>query len=289
MPIPLELSIAARHQDDHRENFMKIQSVLKLRGPNIWANFPVLEAWVDLEELKDTSSEMIPGFNERLMGWLPTMIEHRCSIGERGGFFERLRRGTYMGHILEHVTLELQTLAGTPVGFGRARETSVEGMYKVAIEYLDEKVGLASLDTAFALLQAAIHDRPFDVAAEIEKLRDLAHEVCLGPSTAAIVAGGRPRNIPFMRLDADSLVQFGYGSRQRRIIAAETDRTGAIAEAIAQDKQLTRELLRTIGVPVPEGRVVKNADDAWQAAQEIGVPVASSRDSATTAAAWPQT
>src|SRR3954469_13133330 len=128
---------------------MRFRKVLALRGPNIWANFPVLEAWVDLEELKDSPSDVLPGFNDRLMAWLPTMIEHRCSVGERGGFFERLRRGTYMGHILEHVTLELQSLAGTVVGFGRARETSVEGTYKVAIEYTDEQVAIASLDTAF--------------------------------------------------------------------------------------------------------------------------------------------
>src|ERR1700760_2427087 len=142
---------------------MQIQKVLKLRGPNIWANFSCLEVWIDLEEFFDTSSEMIPGFNERLMGWLPTMIEHRCSIGERGGFFERLRRGTYMGHILEHVTLELQSLAGTAVGFGRARETSTEGLYKVAIEYLDENVAMASLQTGFNLVLAAAYDRPFDI------------------------------------------------------------------------------------------------------------------------------
>src|SRR5262245_51034512 len=156
---------------------MQIQKVLNLRGPNIWANFPVLEVWIELEEFKDTSSEMIPGFNERLMAWLPTMIEHRCSIGERGGFFERLRRGTYMGHILEHVTLEVQSLAGTVVGFGRARETTVEGTYKVAIEYLDEQVGLASLETSYRMLQAAIHNTPFDVNAEIAKLQELAHNV----------------------------------------------------------------------------------------------------------------
>ncbi len=273
VPIPLKLTILGIDEDDHRENFMKIQSVQKLRGPNIWANFPVLEAWVELEELKDTSSEMIPGFNERLMSWLPTMIEHRCSIGQRGGFFERLRRGTWMGHILEHVTLELQTLAGTPVGFGRARETSVEGTYKVAIEFVDEKVGLACLETAFALLQAAIHDTPFDVTAEVEKLKEIAHEECLGPSTSAIVQAATLRNIPHFRLDAGSLVQLGYGANQRRIIAAETDRSGAIAEVIAQDKQLTRQLLKTIGVSVPEGREVISGEDAWEAAQEIGLPV----------------
>src|SRR5918996_915923 len=114
---------------------MQFRKVLALRGPNFWANFSCLEAWVDLGERRDISSEMMPGFNERLMAWLPSMVEHRCSIGERGGFFERLRRGTYLAHILEHVALELQTLAGTPVGYGRARETSEDGVYKVAVAY----------------------------------------------------------------------------------------------------------------------------------------------------------
>jgi cyanophycin synthetase len=186
---------------------MQIQKVFKLRGPNIWANFPVLEVWVDLEELKDTSSEMIDGFNDRLMSWLPSMIEHRCSEGVRGGFFERLRRGTWMGHILEHVTLELQSLAGNEVGFGRARETSTEGLYKVAIQYLNEDVAMAALNTAFELLQAAIHNRPFDAVAEVQKLRELVHDVCLGPSTAAIVAAAKDRDIPYIRLNNDSLVQ----------------------------------------------------------------------------------
>src|SRR4051794_15383843 len=249
---------------------MQIQKVLKLRGPNIWANFPVLEVWIELEEFKDTSSEMIPGFNERLMAWLPSMIEHRCSVGERGGFFERLRRGTYMGHILEHVTLELQTLAGNEVGFGRARETSVEGTYKVAIEYLEESVGEAALQIAFRLLMAAVHDQPFEINAELARLRELVHDVCLGPSTGAIVAAAKEREIPCIRMNKDSLVQLGYGAKQRRICAAETDRTGAIAEAIAQDKDLTRKLLKTAGVPVPEGRPVADAEDAWLAAQELG-------------------
>ena len=252
---------------------MQIQKVFKLRGPNIWANFPVLEVWVDLEELEQSPSDVIPGFNERLMSWLPSMYEHRCSEGVPGGFFERLRRGTWMGHILEHVTLELQTLAGTPVGFGRAREMSTEGLYKVAIEYVDENVATAALDTAFNLLMAAIHDRPFDVKGEVEKLRNLVHDVCLGPSTAAIVAAAKERDIPCIRMNSDSLVQIGYGARQRRICAAETDRTGAIAESIASDKHLTRTLLKAAGVPVPEGRPVADVDDAWRAAQELGGPV----------------
>ena len=252
---------------------MKILKVNKLRGPNIWANYPVLEAWVDLEEMKDTSSEMIPGFNERLMGWLPTMVEHRCSIGERGGFFVRLRRGTYMAHILEHVTLELQSLAGTPVGFGRARETNTDGIYKVAIAFKEEKLALACLDRAFELIQAAINDTPYDVAKVAAELKEFAYDVCLGPSTRSIVDAAKAKSIPWRRLNEGSLVQLGYGIHQRRICTAETDSTSAIAESIAQDKELTRSLLRSIGIPTPEGRAVESAEDAWEAAEDIGLPV----------------
>lgn len=252
---------------------MKILKVNKLRGPNIWANYPVLEAWIDLEEMKDTSSEMIPGFNERLMGWLPTMVEHRCSIGERGGFFIRLRRGTYMAHILEHVTLELQSLAGTPVGFGRARETNTDGIYKVAISYKEERLALACLDKAFELIQAAIHDTPFDVTKVVAELKEYAYDVCLGPSTRSIVDAAKSKSIPWRRLNEGSLVQLGYGVHQRRICTAETDSTSAIAESIAQDKELTRTLLRSIGIPTPEGRSVESAEDAWEAAEDIGLPV----------------
>ncbi len=252
---------------------MEFRKVLALRGPNIWANFPVLEAWVDLGELKDKPSNVIPGFNERLKSWMPSMIEHRCSIGERGGFFERLRLGTYQGHILEHVTLELQSLAGTAVGFGKARETSEEGVYKVIVEYIEETVGRECLATARELCHAAVHNLPFDVAAQIERLRDLAQDICLGPSTGAIVEAALARRIPIRRMNTNSLVVFGHGRKQHRIQAAETDRTGAIAESIAQDKELTREFLRSAGVPIPCGRPVVDAEDAWRAACELGTPV----------------
>ncbi|MGA2619822.1 MAG: cyanophycin synthetase [Thermoguttaceae bacterium] len=251
---------------------MEFRKVLALRGPNIWTNAPVLEVWVDLGGLDRPSTEF-PGFSERLMAWLPTMIEHRCSIGQRGGFFQRLRDGTYPGHILEHVTLELQSLAGVEVGFGRARETSQPGVYRVVVKYHEETLARECLAAARELILAAIADRPVDLKAEIDRLRELAHEVCLGPSTKAIVAAALARGIPVRRLNSCSLVQLGYGARQRRIQAAETDRTGAIAEQIAQDKELTRLLLRSVGVPVPEGRPVVDADDAWAAACEIGLPV----------------
>lgn len=252
---------------------MEIRKVLALRGPNLWANYPVLEAWVDLKDFEYKPSNVLPGFNERLMAWLPTMIEHRCSIGERGGFFERLRRGTWLGHILEHTTLELQSLAGTPVGFGRARETSEVGVYRVVIEYIDESLARECLQTAYRLLMAAVNDEVFDVPSEVTRLRAFAQRVCLGPSTRGIVNAAVARGIPFRRLNSGSLVQFGYGHKQRRILAAETDRTGAIAQEIAQDKELTRVLLKSVGVPTPEGRPVSSAEDAWEAAEDIGVPV----------------
>jgi cyanophycin synthetase len=252
---------------------MEIRRILTLRGPNIWSRHPVLEAWVDLQGLKDSPSDSIPGFNDRLMSWLPSMIEHRCSVGERGGFFQRLRDGTYPAHVLEHITIELQTLAGTNVGFGKARETSEEGVYKVVVRYRDEQLARACLFTARELLLSAIHDRPFDVDAEVKRLRLLADRCCLGPSTAAIVAAAEARGIPARRLNTGSLVQLGYGVKQRRIWTAETDRTSAIAESIAQDKELTKTLLRAGGIPVPEGRLVTDAADAWEAATELGLPV----------------
>lgn len=252
---------------------MDIRRIWTLAGPNIWAGFPVLELEVDLGELRDTSSEMIPGFNERLRGWLPSLVEHRCSVGERGGFFQRLERGTYLAHILEHVALELQTLAGTDVSYGKARETDVEGVYRVAIEYEEEELARAAVEVGRRLCMAAVNDTPFDIAAEVEKLKEINYDAGLGPSTKSIVRAAKRRGIPFRRLNRESLVQLGQGAKARRICTAETDRTSAIAESIAQDKQLTRMLLASIGVPVPVGKPVSNADEAWQVAQEIGVPV----------------
>src|SRR4051812_11058367 len=161
---------------------MEFRKIRALRGPNIWANSPVLEAWVDLKELKDTSSAMIPGFTERLMAWLPSLIEHECSEGHRGGFLVRLQEGTYPAHILEHVALALQDLAGTPVGYGRARETAEEGVYRVVIKYREEAVGRACLEGARELILAAMADRPYDVAALVRRLREQRREVRLGPN-----------------------------------------------------------------------------------------------------------
>jgi cyanophycin synthetase len=252
---------------------IEIFDVMSLRGPNMWTYRPVLEAWVDIGELEDFPSNTIPGFYERLSTWLPTLVEHRCSIGERGGFLQRLKEGTWPGHILEHVTLELQNLAGMPGGFGKARETPVRGVYKVIVRAWHEQVTRAALFAARDLVMAAIEDRPFDVPAAVDNLRRLVDEHCLGPSTACIADAADDRDIPSIRLSDGNLVQLGYGARQRRIWTAETDRTSAIGESISRDKDLTKSLLESCGVPVPEGRMVESPEDAWEAAEDIGVPV----------------
>jgi UDP-N-acetylmuramyl tripeptide synthase len=200
---------------------MEFRRVRLLDGPNIWANFPVLEAWVDLGPLKDSPSDELPGFNERLMAWLPSLIEHRCSIGRHGGFFERLRRGTWQAHILEHVALELQSLAGTPVGFGRTRETHEDGVYKVALEFEYEELGRASLEVGRDLCLAAVYDRPFDVEGAIARLRDLAQAVRPQPSETALMEAARQLQIPIRRLDNTGVYLLGHGTRQQRLSLAE--------------------------------------------------------------------
>lgn len=247
--------------------------VTHLRGPNIWTYRPVIEAWVDIGELEDYPSNTVPGLYERLVAWLPGMIEHRCGVGERGGFFERLREGTWSAHILEHVVLELQNLAGMRTGFGQTRSTSQRGVYKMAFRTREEQVGRAALEAGRALLMAAINDTPFDLELALAPLRDMVDSRCLGPSTASIVDAATERRIPSLRLNDGNLVQLGHGAAQRRIWTAETDRTSAIAEGIASDKDLTKFLLKSCGVPVPEGSLVRSADAAWEEAQDIGVPV----------------
>jgi len=252
---------------------MKFARIQPLRGPNVWANFPVLEVLVELEELAQRPSDQIAGFNQRLTSWLPSLGEHRCSVGRRGGFVERLLAGTSVAHALEHVTIELQSLAGADVGFGKARETTQATVHQVVVSYEEETLALACLETARELLLAAVYDRSFDVAGEVRSLRELGDEMLLGPSTRAIVEAAHARGIPIRRLTTGSLVQLGHGSCSRRICTAETDNTPAIAETISQDKELTKSLLRAVGVPVPEGRLAHSAQDAWEAAEEIGLPV----------------
>ena len=157
---------------------------IPLRGPSMWTYRPALEAWVDIGELEDYPSNTLPGFVERLSAWLPSLVEHRCSYGERGGFLKRLEEGTWPAHILEHVTLELQNLAGMPGGFGKARSTDERGVYKVVVRAWHEDITRAALHSARDLVMAAINDETFDLPAAITELKDMADQLLLGPSTA---------------------------------------------------------------------------------------------------------
>ncbi|RYX94688.1 MAG: cyanophycin synthetase [Comamonadaceae bacterium] len=259
--------------DQHDIQLLRIHY---LRGPNIWTYRPVLEVWLDLGALEDFPSNLLPGFNDRLVSLLPNLLEHTCGVGERGGFLQRLREGTWCGHVLEHVVIELLNLADMPTGFGQTRSTSKRGVYRMVFRARDEHVARMALAEGHTLLMAAINDTAYsadDVKAAVDKVRATVDDCYLGPSTAAIVGAATSRGIPHIRLNDGNLVQLGYGASQRRIWTAETDLTSAIAEGIAGDKDLTKSLLASCGVPVPEGVIVATAEEAWEAAEDIGLPV----------------
>ena len=256
-----------------KKNDIQLLRINHLRGPNIWTYRPALEVWLDLGELEDFPSNLLPGLNDRLAAWLPTLPEHHCGVGEKGGFWQRLVEGTWMGHVLEHVVIELLNLSGMPTGFGQTRSTSQRGVYRMVFRARDEQVARCALQQGHALLMAAINDQPFDVSSAVDKVREQIDDCYLGPSTADIVGAATERRIPHIRLNDGNLVQLGHGSAQRRIWTAETDLTSAIAENISRDKDLTKSLLKSCGVPVPEGEIVGTAEAAWAAAQDIGLPV----------------
>lgn len=252
---------------------IEVLRVTYLRGPNMWTYTPVIEAWIDLGVLEEWPSNRQPGFIDRLLSVLPNVAAHHCSPGVPYGFEQRLRDGTWMGHILEHVVIELMEMSGLEAGFGQTRETTKSGTYRMVFRVPDETVGRVALASGLALLHAVINRQDFDVEPALAKIRTAIDEHYLGPSTAHIVASATKRKIPHIRLNQGNLVQLGYGALQNRIWTAETDLTSAIAEGIAGNKDLTKSLLRSCGVPVPEGEVVHSADAAWEAAEDIGMPV----------------
>jgi len=256
-----------------KQEDIQLLRVNYLRGPNMWTYRPVLEVWLDLGALEDFPTNLLDGFTDRITAALPALIEHHCGVGERGGFLQRLVEGTWMGHVLEHIVIELLNLSGMPTGFGQTRSTSKTGVYRMVFRARDEQVARSALAEGHALLMATINSEPFDLAAAVARVREKLDDCYLGPSTAAIVAAATDRHIPHIRLNDGNLVQLGHGARQRRIWTAETDMTSAIAEGIARDKDLTKNLLKACGVPVPEGQAVKSAEAAWDAAESLGLPV----------------
>ncbi|MRD73691.1 cyanophycin synthetase [Rhodocyclus tenuis] len=242
---------------------MEVSRLRALRGPNLWSRHTAIEAIVSCDE-QERSLALLPDFETRLRERFPEI-----ALLQPAGFQEKVA----MAHALEFAALGLQAQAGCPVTFSRTTTTVEPGIYQVVVEYSEEAVGRLAFDLALELCVAAATEQPFDLPAALSRLRDLDEDVRLGPSTGSIVYAAAARGIPFRRLTEGSLVQFGWGSRQRRIQAAETDASSAVAEAIAQDKDLTKMLLRAAGVPVPLGRPVSDAEDAWAAALEIGLPV----------------
>jgi cyanophycin synthetase len=234
----------------------------------------VLWATIDLEEFTEVSSSDLPGFKNRLLQYLPGLEEHRCSVGERGGFLQRLERGTYFAHIIEHLSLELSKLAGIEVGFGKAIYAGKEGLYSIVVRFKCESGMKYLLEVAMDLARAAARELPFDLNDKIEKAKKIVSKNALGPSTRAILDAADRRGIPWRRMNALNLIQLGYGSEQQRIQATTTSRTGNIAVDIAQDKDFTKELLKQANVRVPKGEVVYTLEEAITVFKELGVPVA---------------
>jgi cyanophycin synthetase len=254
---------------------MKILEVKVLRGPNYWSikRKNLIQITLDLEELEYRPTDEIHGFKERLQQLLPSLYEHRCSEGKPGGFFTRITRGTWMGHVVEHIAIEIQNLAGIKVGFGQTRGTGKEGVYHVVFEYAEEEQGRYAARRAVRIAEVLVNGEEYDLEEDIFEIRRLWVAQRLGPSTTSIVEEARKRNIPIIRLDREALVQLGYGCRQKRIEATLTSGTNGIAVDMAGDKDRTKRILTEAHIPVPAGDVVRTVDKLKEIIALIGYPV----------------
>lgn len=244
-----------------------------LRGANYYSLTPVVYMQLDLGELETRPSNTIPNFKENLHTILPSMIEHRCSPGTRGGFYERLETGTWAGHIVEHVAIELQCLAGTPVSYGKTYTMKDRGIYDVVYSYQDEEVGITAGRFAVKIVNALVRQKLTAIAPIVERLKKIRERNSLGPSTQAIISEAENRGIPVIKLNEDSLFQLGHGVHQRRMQATMACSTSAIAMDIAADKKVTKDLLQKMGIPVPRGILVNTYRKVLEAAEHIGFPI----------------
>ncbi len=254
---------------------MKILKVLTLRGPNYWSirRHKLIVMRLDLEDLVERYSCDIPGFYEGLTSALPSLVEHHCSPGVRGGFLSRVQRGTLMGHIIEHVALELQNLAGMSVGFGRTRETATPGIFQVVYEYQSEQVGRYAGRAAVRLCQSIVENGTYseeELNQDIEDLKELKAQAALGPSTDAIVSEAEARGIPWLELKTRFMIQLGYGVNQKRIQATLSGHTSILGVELACDKEGTKQILRNAGIPVPRGTVIRYFDDLKDSVDFVG-------------------
>ena len=254
---------------------MKILSINAMRGPNYWSvrRHKLIVMVLDLEEMEALPSNKIKGFSKRLETMFPTMYEHRCSIGTAGGFFQRVKEGTWMGHIIEHIALEIQTLAGMDVGFGRTRGYGEKGVYSVVFAYMEEKVGRFAAEIAVKICEALVKEEDYDLADDLQQMRVIRDDERLGPSTGSIVEEAVSRGIPWIRLNKYSLCQLGYGANQKRIQATVTSETSSIGVELACDKEDTKYLLEQAGVEVPRGDIIRRENSLEETCNYVGYPL----------------
>lgn len=254
---------------------MRIEKINVLRGPNYWSitRHHLIVMTLDLQEMEERPTDTIPGFYENLKTLLPSLYDHHCSEGVPGGFFQRVARGTWMGHVVEHIALELQTLAGMHCSFGQTRGAGRTGIYQVVFSYEVEEAGRYAAKAAVAIAEALIAGQCYDLDETIGRLKEIKEQFALGPSSWSLVQEAMNRNIPVMRLDEGAYVQLGYGAKQKRIEATITSSTGLIAVEKAGNKHETKKLLANAMIPVPHGRVICDAESLREAVEEIGFPV----------------
>ena len=254
---------------------MKIREINAMRGPNYWSvrRHKLIVMVLDLEEMEELPSNKVDGFYNRLIAMFPGMYEHRCSVGEPGGFFQRVEEGTWMGHIIEHIALEIQTLAGMDVGFGRTRGYGEEGVYSVVFAYMEESVGRYAAKASVRICEALIAGEDYDLSEDIQEMRELREADRLGPSTGSIVEEAASRGIPWIRLNKYSLCQLGYGANQKRIQATVTSETSSIGVELACDKEDTKYLLEQAEVEVPRGDIIRRERSLKEACRYVGFPL----------------
>lgn len=254
---------------------MKIEKIQVLKGPNIWSirRKKLIQMRLNLEEAEELPTNKIEGFRERLEALVPSLMTHRCSEGVEGGFFQRVEMGTWMGHVIEHIALEIQTLAGMDAGFGRTRETKTPGVYNVVFNYFEENSGVYAAEQAVEIARCLMENREYDIELCIQTLREMRERERLGPSTGSIVEEAVARNIPWIRLGRNSLVQLGYGVNQQRFQATITGKTSSIAVDIACNKELTKKMLDEAAIPVPSGDLVSDEEGLESVIRKIGYPI----------------